>query len=107
MHNRGDHALRKLSEKCYAVLLMMDKYERGWMLMIIGFGVLLVALITAIGIHEYHVHRQCTDNGGYIEKYNCTTIYISVSCGSGCAVMTPEENCDERCVGANAEKSFP
>lgn len=46
---------------------------------------------------------RCTDNGGTIVKYNCHTTWIDVSCGSGCTVQIPTEDCLWRCEGANAE----
>jgi hypothetical protein len=55
-------------------------------------------LIFATVKHE-EAKKACEDRGGTYQKYDCSTSYITNSCGNGCYYTTPIETCSYRCVG--------
>ena len=74
-------------------------------------GVVLIIVVVAVIIlalvQYYKMIKKCTDNGGEWIRYNCRTI-ITSDCETdrygrrSCSISSHEE-CDEKCVGANAE----
>ncbi len=74
---------------------------------VIGTVGLIVLLI--VGLYQRHkMIKKCTDNGGQWIKYNCRMI-TSMHCSHDDKGHLEEchlesyEQCDEKCVGANAE----
>lgn len=65
--------------------------------------VLLIVGIVATLVRDCSDQRRCERAGGRVEQYNCSTILVPVSCGSGCTLMVPTQSCDWRCVGASPE----
>lgn len=66
-------------------------------------GVAAVVFI-AFGIRDCSAQSRCESLGGRVEKYDCQTVWTTVSCGSDCTMTLPVETCKWRCVGAPAER---
>lgn len=66
-------------------------------------SIVLSAAIVGWCVHDCRQQQRCETLGGHVEKYDCETIYMTNSCGSGCWTTVPVTSCKWRCVGAPAE----
>jgi hypothetical protein len=73
----------------------VDKVAAG----VAALFVVAMCVIVALATRDCQQRRACEDSGGRVEEYDCHTIYVTQSCGSGCSVTVPEESCSWRCVG--------
>lgn len=76
-----------------------------WFDTVYALGVMgLTAIAIAFGIRDCTAQSRCESLGGRVEKYDCQTVWTTVSCGSDCTMILPVETCKWRCVGAPAER---
>lgn len=81
-------------------------YTDRWVEVISGLGVIaLVIIMLAMSLRECDAKTKCRDNGGDVVHVNCRTVLVPYDCGKRCTIMVPHEECDWKCVGANAEDS--
>lgn len=82
--------------------------ERDWPEYLLGFLALAMivgsVLMIMLGVQDCHAQSDCEQRGGSVEHYNFRTIYVPISCGSGCTMVVPQEVSDWRCVGATEDK---
>ena len=83
----------------------MKRSTEQTLLVITGGTAILGLLVLCIlaGIRDCRWERHCEAGGGHVEKYDCSTTYVPMSCGSNCTYLSPVENCSYKCVGAKAE----
>ena len=78
-------------------------FDTAYAVMLIVVAVTALVII-AVGIRDCTAQSRCESLGGRVDRYDCQTVWTTVSCGSGCMMTLPTETCKWRCVGAPAER---
>lgn len=66
-------------------------------------AVAFLFVVIALLVVECNAQRRCVALGGRVERYDCHTTLMTMSCGSDCWTTMPIETCRWRCADAPAE----
>ena len=74
-------------------------WEMRWHAFVLITATVLITLAIVFGVRDCNEKKACEDRGGTVEKYDCSTSYITQSCGKDCYYTSPITSCKWRCVG--------
>ncbi len=78
--------------------------SRDWVITaLVATPLLLILALMLVAIRSGWAKDACESRHGRVERYNVHTIYVTMPCGSSCAMTVPQETSDWRCVGGDAE----
>jgi hypothetical protein len=66
-------------------------------------AICVLLLVVTFAVCDYHQRRECEENGGRVERYNCHTVIHCTHTGKT-STCYPQEHCDWRCVDLPAER---